>query len=223
MSTKLRRNNDGVRNIDWLVAFKPVGSDVEQPDLIASGRGSPPGMQPERETDDREQLQQRITEAKEQGRQEGQRAGEAAANQRLEPVLVQLKIMLLGLSNERASVREASEKDVVQLAVAIARRVLHRELATDREAILGLVKAAFSKLNAREAHRLRLCPADVAVLEQFRAALHFPENLALVRDPALVSGSAIFETSRGELDASVDTQLEEIQKGLADTLERKRK
>ena len=37
----------------------------------------------------------------------------------------------------------------------------------------------------------------------------------------LTQGSAVFETSRGELDASVDTQLAEIERGLTDVLERR--
>jgi flagellar biosynthesis/type III secretory pathway protein FliH len=39
-------------------------------------------------------------------------------------------------------------------------------------------------------------------------------------DPALDRGTAIFETSRGNLDASVEIQLREIEKGLTDRLER---
>ena len=33
---------------------------------------------------------------------------------------------------------------MVRLAVAIARRVLHREITVDSDAMLGLVKAAFA-------------------------------------------------------------------------------
>ena len=39
-----------------------------------------------------------------------------------------------------------AEQDVVKLAIAIARRVLHRELTVDPDAILGLVKAALQKI-----------------------------------------------------------------------------
>jgi len=40
-------------------------------------------------------------------------------------------------------------------------------------------------------------------------------------DPQLTPGSAVFETSRGELDASVSTQLDEIQRGLTDLVRRR--
>ena len=84
----------------------------------------------------------------------------------------------------------------------------------------GLVKAAFQKLNARETHTLRVSPQDAATLEQHRARLNFPEGLEIARDPSLPKGSAVFETSRGELDASIDTQLAEIGRGLTDLMQR---
>jgi flagellar assembly protein FliH len=105
--------------------------------------------------------------------------------------------------------------------MAIARRVLYRELSTDPEAILGLVIAAFQKLNARETHRLRVAPSDAAAIEQHRARLDLPKSLEVLADASLAPGSAIFETTRGELDASIDTQLSEIDHGFADIVRRR--
>ena len=109
-----------------------------------------------------------------------------------------------------------AEHDTVKLAIAIARRILHREITADPDAIVGLVKAAFEKLDARETHRLRVAPADAALLGAHRGRLDFPPALEIASDASLRPGSAIFETSRGELDASIDTQLGEIDRGLAD-------
>ena len=85
----------------------------------------------------------------------------------------------------RKRVRAEAEDDAVKLAIAIARRVLYRELATDPEAILGLVKAAFSKLNARETQRLRVSPADAAVIQEHRAKLQIPPGLEIASDGSL--------------------------------------
>ena len=157
---------------------------------------------------------------------QGLAAGEAAALQRmqqkLDPVLNGLNAMIAELASSRRRVRAEAEDDAVKLAIAIARRVLYRELATDPEAILGLVKAAFSKLNARETHRLRVSPSDAAAIQEHRAKLQLPPALEVTSDGSLTPGSAIFETSRGELDASVDTQLSEIDRGLTDVMKRRK-
>jgi flagellar assembly protein FliH len=158
--------------------------------------------------------------------QQGMTAGEAAATQRaqgrLEPVLANLNAIVSELAGLRKKFRGEAEEATVALAVGVARRVLNRELASDPEALLGLVKAAFHKCDARETHKLRLSTQDAAVVQEFRARLNLPPALEIVADGSLPRGSVVFETSRGELDASFETQLDEIERGLADVVKRRR-
>jgi flagellar biosynthesis/type III secretory pathway protein FliH len=42
----------------------------------------------------------------------------------------------------------------------------------------------------------------------------------VLADPSRELGTVIFETQRGNLDASVESQLQEIERGLADRLRR---
>ena len=151
----------------------------------------------------------------------GEAAGIQRASERIEPAAAALNRITQELVSLRSKFRADVEQDTVKLAIAIARRVLHRELATDPEAILGLVIAAFQKLDARETRRLRVCPADSAILHEYRARLDFPSGLEIVADASLQPGGVVFETSRGELDASVATQLAEIDRGFTDLLRRR--
>jgi flagellar assembly protein FliH len=180
------------------------------------GRSGPAGAgEPDHDID------ARIRAAFQQGRREGEAASAQLALGRIEPTFESLSRVVNELTGLRRSFRAAAEQDTVKLAVAIARRVLHRELATDPEAILGLVIAAFQKLNARETHRLRLAPTDAAAVEEQRGRLDLPPSLEILADASLPPGSAVFETSRGELDASIDTQLSEIDRGFADIVRRR--
>jgi flagellar assembly protein FliH len=167
------------------------------------------------------QLEQKAQGAYQQGYATGEAAAMQRATERLDPVLASFAGIIQELTGLRRRFRAEAEEDTVKLAIAIARRVLHRELATDPEAILGLVIAAFQKLSARETHRLRVSPADAAALQENRGRLELPPALEIVPDASLTSGSVIFETARGELDASVDTQLAEIQRGFADVIKRR--
>jgi flagellar assembly protein FliH len=157
--------------------------------------------------------------------QRGVAAGEAAAAQRaqgrLEPALAAFQSMAAELAALRKQLRREAEEAAVRLALAVARRVLHREAASDPEAILGLVKAAFQKCDPRESLRLRVSPEDATAIREHAARLNLPPGLEIVSDRNLARGSAIFETSRGDLDASVDTQLAEIERGFADLLKRR--
>jgi len=167
------------------------------------------------------ELEARAQAAYQQGFAAGQAAGIQQASQRIEPAAAALNRIVAELTSLRRQFRSEAEEDTVSLAIAIARRLLHRELATDPEAILGLVIAAFQKLNARETYRLRLSPADAAIVKENRASFDFPSTLEIAADASLPAASAVFETSRGELDASVDTQLAEIERGFTDLVKRR--
>ena len=206
MSSRLLRSQDAV-------AAEPIAWRQSGPSArprVFDFRGDPEGA-----------AEARIQAAFEQGHAAGEAAGAQRAAQRLDPVFSGLSSVIQELAAIRPRLRQEAEEDTVRLAVAIARRVLYRELATDPDAILGLVKAAFSKLNARETNRLRVSPADAAVIQESRARRDLPENLEIYPDASLAQGSAVFETSRGDLDASVDTQLAEISRGLADVMRRR--
>ncbi len=46
------------------------------------------------------------------------------------------------------------------------------------------------------------------------------DQVEVIADPSRELGTVIFETERGNLDASVESQLQEIERGLADRLRR---
>jgi flagellar assembly protein FliH len=167
------------------------------------------------------ELEQRIQAAHQEGYAAGLAAGTQQATERIKPVLAGLANMIQELSQIKKQFRREAEASTVGLALAVARRVLYREIAADPEAILGLVKAAFDKCNARETHRLMVAPADLAVIQEYAPRLGFPAGLEIRSDAKLARGSVVFETSRGDLDASIDTQLLEIERGFTDIIRRR--
>ncbi len=144
-----------------------------------------------------------------QGREESA-AGMKTASERLAATLAEL------VSFKR-KLRAEAETEVVKLSLAVARRILHRELLTDPEAMQGLIHAALQKVQGREIWRVRISPLGV---EAVRAALERVGlgAIEIVGDASLKNGDLVIETALGELDASVDTQLQEIQRGFADRL-----
>jgi flagellar assembly protein FliH len=117
----------------------------------------------------------------------------------------------------RTRFRRDAEADMVRLSLAIARRVLRRELAVDPDAMHGLVLGALEKLQSQEICRVRVHPSQAGeVTACLRKAVLTP--IEVIPDPTHEPGAVIFETDRGNLDASVDSQLQEIERGLIDRL-----
>jgi flagellar assembly protein FliH len=194
-----------------------------------AGAGAPPAPGAVPNPHDSAALQTRVQELQREierreqaayrnGLEQGRAAGEQAAAAHLKPVLERFAATIGELSARRRQLRHDAETDVVKLAVAIARRILRRELGVDPDAMLGLVKAALEKIDGREIERVRVHPADAeAVKQQLERALT-AGRFEVAAEPRLERGAAIFETSRGSLDASIETQLDEIERGLIDRI-----
>jgi len=164
-------------------------------------------------------VEQRIRAAHAAGLREGEVSGQRRAAAELRPVIERLCQSIEEISSLRARLRGEAERDLVRLALAIARRVLGRELTIDPEALHGLVLGALDKVKAQELCRVRVHPGQqAAITECLRKAM--TAAVEVVADPACQPGTVILETERGSLDASVDSQLAEIERGLADRLRR---
>jgi flagellar assembly protein FliH len=164
------------------------------------------------------QYQQKVREAHAAGLREGETAGRSRAAAELQPVVERLTRSIQEIANLRGRLRREAEADVVQLALAVARRVVRRELAMDCDALRGLVLAALEKLQGQEISRVKVHPSHAAMVTSCLQQLSTAGHVEVLPDPSREPGSVIFETTRGNLDVSVDSQLQEIERGLADRL-----
>src|SRR3954453_18511300 len=77
--------------------------------------------------------EQRVVEARAMGVREGEAAGRTHAMTEVQTVLGRLTGSIEDLAALRSRLRREAEADTVKLAIAIARRVIRRELAVDPE------------------------------------------------------------------------------------------
>jgi flagellar assembly protein FliH len=161
----------------------------------------------------------KLAQAREAGFREGEAAGSQSASAGVEDVLKRLADAIGQLADTRREVIRRAEADVVLLSIEIARRVLHRELSIDRSALEALIKAALSKLESQEVYRVRVSPDHEDLLRRCLLDSGRGSAVEVIPDPAQPLGGAVFELHRGLLDASVDTQLREIERGLVDQLQ----
>jgi flagellar assembly protein FliH len=157
----------------------------------------------------------------EQARRDGFASGVAAANQEAEqellPAIQKVAGAVAELAELRENVREHATNDVVQLAIAIASRVVCREVAVDPDILAGLLRAAFSKLQSQEISRARVHAGFETSLRRCLDQNKAAGNLLLLPDRSLKPGQVFFECDI-KLDASVEADLSEIERGMSDRL-----
>jgi len=164
------------------------------------------------------QCVERVCEARAAGMREGEAAGRSLAAAELQPVIERLSRSIEDLGRLRPQLRKEAEGDMVRLSLAIARRVLRRELSIDPDALHGLVLAALEKLQGQEVCRVRVHPSLAASITQCLRGSAAGHDIEVTPDASREPGAVVFETGRGNLDASVESQLQEIERGLADRL-----
>jgi len=153
------------------------------------------------------------------GYQAGQAAVRKEAEEQMRAALGKLAATVAEVAAARAETIRRAEADTVHLAVEIARRVLHRELSLDPGVLGALTHAALEKLQGQEIYRVRVHPDLGAAMQRSLEQAGRHRSVEVVPDPLQPKGGAVFEIGRGSLDASVDTQLREIERGLTDQLE----
>ena len=154
-------------------------------------------------------------EAFEAGRQQGEQAARAA----FAPVIERLNHSIAEIVNMRPELRRRAEKDAVELALRIAQRVLHRELSTDNNALNALARVVFDRLGRSESWNLTVHPQFADAIRGALPAASL-NKVKIEADPSCVPGTLIVRCTDGVVDASVESQLAEIGRGLTDRLAR---
>jgi flagellar assembly protein FliH len=215
MSSRLQRGiSASVQPMKWRHTGPAVAPGVA---AAAPGDGKPSEAQRQKLA---AEIEQRCRQAHAQGQQEGEASASSQAQARVDGIAKRLAQSIEEITGLRQRLRHEAEQEIVALALAIARRVLHRELTIEPEAVLGLLKAALERLDIRELHRIRVHPETALILEKHLERMGIPRRVELIADAALEPGALILEASSGSLDASVETQLAEIERGFADLVRR---
>ncbi len=151
--------------------------------------------------------------AREQGFAEGRQQIEAETSS----LIATLRELVDSARNERHTVIEGAEPELVRLAMVIAESVVHQHIALDPSVVIENVRSALTRLISREVVTLRVNPIDLDTIRQHRDAIvasHDVEHLRIVEDQRVDRGGVVLETEAGTIDAKISTQLREARKAL---------
>lgn len=116
---------------------------------------------------------------------------------------------------DRAQLIEAVEPELVNLVIAITRRIVQAELTTDPTLVRRCVQAALRTVGDSPTAVLHLNPEDVEILQEVWEELRqrFGDGgLQLVSDARIQRGGCIVDTEIRTVDAQIESRLEEIQR-----------
>jgi flagellar assembly protein FliH len=145
----------------------------------------------------------------------GRAENEAAVAQQRDAIAAALG----DFSQERQRYFLHVEGEVVSLALAVVRKILHRESQVDPLLLAGLVRVALEKMSASQNVRLRVHPSQLrAWQDYFLGRTDLPVVPDCLSDTLLDVNQCRIETDHGTTDLHIEAQLKEIEQGLFDLL-----
>ncbi len=119
------------------------------------------------------------------------------------------------LALEMEKYNKEFDKAVVKLALAVARRVVVREIDLDEAAVLSRSREAIRKIIGVERIKIHVNPADEEYIREHRNELSnyadSVKEISVEADNKVERGGCVIESELGNIDARISTQFELIE------------
>ncbi|HEY5672407.1 MAG TPA: flagellar assembly protein FliH [Malonomonas sp.] len=156
-----------------------------------------------------------LEEAKARGRQEGL----ALAEERFESTTRALAGALEEVSRLRESLAQNGSQDMLRLVMAVAEQIVRRSVEINPQVVLTVIETALQASVRADSYRLSISPEDLEVVKAqkplFLASISGLKNLSIDVDASISRGGCRVDSELGDVDATIETQLDSIRQALA--------
>lgn len=152
------------------------------------------------------------------GFDQGYAEAEAQVREQYEQLLAEARTIIESAVMIKHRLIQESEPFLIELSCAIAEKIVTRQLSLEPEWTVDLIKNVL--LRRREQGIITLCVSPehfqfvVDSREELMLAIDSQAELQILPDPTVKDHGCVIRSSFGSIDARIDTQLNEIKKGL---------
>jgi len=197
-----------------ILEFQDAGSGRHF--LMNSERENAGSTEGDKENSNRD-LNEIEREAFQKGFESGKTSGLQIFEKKLERALKRFEESLEELSYLRHKIIRQSEKELIALAIEIAKKLVHREVKMDEKIILALVRVAVDKLASRNRIVIVLSQQDYEIVNANLDSIlpdHVEREIELKPSAELGRGDCLIESDSGSVDGRLVEQFKEIEAGL---------
>lgn len=148
------------------------------------------------------------------GYEQGQREGREASSAMMMAALDSLGRITQLLDQVREGILGVMEEEIIALVAAATDMVLAKTNAADPTLIREVVTRAVSHVIEAKRVTVRLSPADLEVVEEFKPQLMVRmanlEHLEVIADSTLARGDCLVDTDTAQIDATLATRRDQL-------------
>ncbi|MEE4356278.1 MAG: FliH/SctL family protein [Desulfococcaceae bacterium] len=161
--------------------------------------------------------------AHEEGFARGYDEGFAEGEKQFEYLIGNISNMLSKLSDFKKSVQQDAETQAVELALAIARKIIYHEVSVRKDALTAVIHKALQKVHTHDRIRIRISPADYGWISGKKAGLldesSQEKGADFWADESLQEGDCIVDSSLGKIDARLETRIRTVESAMRSLLQ----
>ncbi len=158
--------------------------------------------------------------ASSEGYEQGYRSAIESAKKEAEQIKKQARDVLARAEENRRKTIEGLRKEVFDLAVEIAEKILARELKSHPETVLSIAEEAIQLAGNRKHVVLWVHPSELEIcnVHKDRLVSHLPprSNLQIMADETVEPGGCVVENEYGRVDARLSTRWQNLLASLAE-------
>lgn len=168
-----------------------------------------------------------LEQSKEQGYAEGYEKGVNEGREQgyleMTSLIDEAKLLKQQAYDARNQLSIQLEKDLVQLVIQTARRILQSELQENQELLFQLIDEGLKKCNYTENLVIHVSEMDYDMVYAYQNRIYLMTDgiydIEIKSDPSMSPGSVLIETASGQVDAGIETQLKQIEAAFEELLQ----
>jgi len=158
-------------------------------------------------------------DAYERGYSAGEKAGYEMGIKKAEVVLSQLENLIKELENIKERYIFENDKKIVALSIAIARKIIEKEIEESSETLLNMLHNAIKKIERQEKIKITINPTMQEIIERFkREILDMYPKISVDIDPNVSKDFIKVESDMEEIIINIEEELFEISKKLKELI-----
>ncbi len=167
------------------------------------------------------EVAQRVATARAAAAAEAEQRLRAHSAEQQQRAQQQLVTALDAFTRERTAYFDHVEEGIVQLSLAIARKILQRESELDPTLLAGLVRIALDRMQSGTAVQVRVAPTEAELWRSLAKEGTGVERWQVEEDPQLQPGDCLVRTEMGEANFGVEAQICDVEQSFRGLLAHK--
>jgi len=161
-----------------------------------------------------------FSESKENGFQKGFEEGKNKAikdiHSKMDSLIEEFQNTIDRVNSERDKIFLSLKDEIGKLIISYVKKIIKLELNTNKDIIFSNIESALHKISSKESITIILSKEDIANVEEhaddIKKKIRGLKNIRFMAEPYISKGGCIIETDFGSIDATIKSQIFELEK-----------